>query len=292
MSVEKNWRVFLGSFVLLIVSYLIYFVRYPMWQSFVPVEVISSLSMLSYFIVLLIALFLLKKDSKKSLSSVFKNKGNLFILIGLAFGLIYLGLFYSISFLLGSTFEFTAFPSLRGFESYAVYSIWSAFILYLSFSVFGAFAEEVAYRAYVQTRVAGRNGYVIGIIVSALFFSFQHIHVFEISWLIQFAQTQFVHAFIFGVFGGYLFFKSRDNIWSTFSFHAFLNIFSVTMPIVVTHNFQFTFYVAEITSFTVMILLLRSIQLQKKKQTTLKLEMARSRRLELLKGVMLGVYRN
>jgi uncharacterized membrane protein len=94
MNSERGSRVFLGSFILLLVSYIIYFVRYPMWQSSVSVEVISVLSMLSYFIVLLIALFLLKKDSGKSLSSVFKNKGNLFILIGLAFGLIYLGLFF------------------------------------------------------------------------------------------------------------------------------------------------------------------------------------------------------
>ena len=207
----------------------------------------------------------LKQDSKKSLSSVFKNKGNLFILIGLAFGLLYLGLFYFISFLLGSTFEFTSFPSLRGFESYSVLSLWSAFVLYLSFSVFGAFAEEVAYRGYVQTRISGRYGYVIGIVVSTLFFSFQHIHILETSWLIQFFQTQFVHAFIFGIFGGYLFFKSRDNIWSVFSFHAFLNIFSVTVPIIVTHAFPFTFYVAEIVSFTVMILLFRYLPKKKKK---------------------------
>jgi hypothetical protein len=115
MNREKSSRVFLGSFILLFISYLIYFVRYPMWQSLVSVEIISILSMISYLIVFLIALFLLKKDSKKLLSSVFKNKGSLFILIGLVFGLLYLGLFYFISFLLGSTFEFTSFPSLRGF---------------------------------------------------------------------------------------------------------------------------------------------------------------------------------
>jgi len=262
MPIEKNWRVFLGSFVLLIVSYLIYFVRYPMWQSFVSVEVISVLSVLSYFIVLLIALFLLKRDSKKSLSSVFENKGSLFILIGLAFGLVYLGLFYFISFLLGSTFEFTSFPNLTGFESYVVYSVWSAFILYLSFSIFGAFAEEVAYRGYVQTRISGRYGYLIGIIVSSLFFSLQHIHVFQASWLIQFFQIQFFHVFLFGIFGGYLFFKSRENIWSVFSMHVFGNVFSVSVPIMVTHAFPFTFYVAEIASFTIMILFLRYLILK------------------------------
>ena len=264
MSIEKNWRVFLGSFVLLIVSYLIYFIRYPMWQSFVPVEVISILLMLSYFIVLLIALFLLKRDSKKSLSNVFKNKGNLFIIIGLAFGLIYLGVFYLISFLLGSTFELTFFPNLTGFEDYAVYSVWSAFLLYLCFSIFGAFAEEVVYRGYLQTRISGRYGYLIGIIVSSLFFSLQHIHVFQVSWLVQFFQMQFFHVFLFSIFGGYLFLKSEENIWSVFSMHALGNVFSVSVPIMVTHAFPFTFYVAEIVSFTFMILLLRYLPLNNK----------------------------
>jgi len=264
MSIEKKWRVFLGSFILLIVSYLIYFIRYPMWQSFVSVEVISGLSMLSYFIVLLIALFLLKKDSKKSLSSVFENKGSLFILIGLAFGLIYLGLFYFISFLLGSTFEFTSFSILRWFEDYAIYSVPSAFILYLIFSVFGAFSEEVAYRGYVQTRISGKYGYVIGIIISSLFFSLQHIHVFEISWLVQFFQLQLLHVFLGGIFGGYLFFKSGENIWSVFAMHALSNAYSVSVPIIVTHAFPFTFYVAEIASFIVMILILRCLPLKNK----------------------------
>jgi len=101
MTIEKGWRVFLGSFVLLIVSYLIYFVRYPMWQSFVSVEIINALSILSYFIILAVALLLLKKDSKKSLSSVFKYKGSTMILVGLVFALLYLGLWYLISFVLG-----------------------------------------------------------------------------------------------------------------------------------------------------------------------------------------------
>ena len=85
---ERGWRVFLGSFVLLIVSYLIYFVRFPMWQSFVSVQVINTIEILSSFIILLAALILLKKDSNKSLSAVFANKGNLMILVGLGFGLL------------------------------------------------------------------------------------------------------------------------------------------------------------------------------------------------------------
>ena len=266
MNSEKGLRVFLGSLILLAVSLLIYYIRYPMWEFFSFIEPIFALEFLSYFIVFIVALLLLKKDSRKSLSSVLKNKGSFMILMGLLFTLLYLGLWYLISFGLGSRIEFASFPSLRGFENYAVYSIPLAFGLYLTFAVFGAFAEEVAYRGYVQTRISSKYGPVLGIFIATLFFSFQHIHVFQVSWLVQFFQTQFFHVFLFSIFSGYLFLKSKENIWSVFAMHGFTNAFSVTVPIVVTHSFQFTYYVAEIASFTVMILLLRYLPLKNKKQ--------------------------
>jgi membrane protease YdiL (CAAX protease family) len=266
MSREKVWRIFLGPFILLFISYLIYFFRYPMWQAFVPVEVINAVEILSASIILLVASLLLRKDSKKALATVFENKGSLMIIVGLAFGLLYLGLYYVTSFLLGSHFDFGSFPSLRGFESYVVYSLPLAFGLYLTFSIFGAFAEEVAYRGYVQTRISERYGFLVGIVVSALFFSLQHIHIYQTTWIIQFFQTQFFHVFLFGIFAGYLFFKSKENIWCVFAMHALTNAYSVTVPIVVTDAFPFTFYVAEIVSFTIMALLLRNLPLKNKAQ--------------------------
>jgi len=185
------------------------------------------------------------------------------ILIGLFFGLVYLGLWYSISFLLGSKFDFMSSTILRDYETYTFYSLPLAFALYLGFSVFGAFAEEVAYRSYVQTRISSRYGYVVGIIVSTLFFSFQHIHVFQASWVIHFFQTQFLHVFLFGIFVGYLFFKSKESIWSVFSFHALLNVFSVSVPIVVTPTFEFAYHIAETASFITIILLLHFLPLKK-----------------------------
>src|SRR5210317_526641 len=122
MNTEKAWRVFLGSFVLLIFSYIIYFVRYPMWQLFSNLEPIFAILFLSYFIIFLLSVVLLNKDSKKSLSEVFRNNGYFMILVGLLFGLLYLGLFYLISFGLGSSFEFGSFPNLRGYEGYS-YSV-------------------------------------------------------------------------------------------------------------------------------------------------------------------------
>jgi uncharacterized membrane protein len=82
MTFGKNSRVFLGSFLLLIISYLIYFIRYPMWQFFTSAEPILAVLILSYFVVLAVALILVKKDMKKSISSVFKLHGYGMILVG------------------------------------------------------------------------------------------------------------------------------------------------------------------------------------------------------------------
>ena len=264
MTLEKAWKVLLGSVLLLLLSYLIYFIRYPMWQLFSTLEPILAFMLLSYFIIFTVALLLLRKDSKKKLSDVFKNNSNLMILISFLFGLLYPGLYYLVSFGLGSSFEFGSFPNLRGFEDYTFYSVGSVFVLYLLCSVFGGFAEEVAYRGYVQTRVSKRYGVLAGIVVSTLFFSLQHVHVFQVGWILQFVQGQLLHVVLFGVFVGYLFYKSGENIWSVVSFHVLLNAFAVSVPIIVSDAYPFTFYVAETISFTAMILLLKYLPLKNK----------------------------
>lgn len=182
------------------------------------------------------------------------------VLVGLVFALLYLGLWYLISFVIGSRFEITAFPNLAGYETYIIYSLPLAFILYLAFTVFGAFAEEVAYRGYVQTRIASRFGYIVGIFVATLFFSLQHIHVFQPNWIVEFFQTQFVHVMLFGIFTGYLFFKCKENIWSVFTFHAVINIFSVTVPILVITTFPFANQIASTISFILIIVILKFIK--------------------------------
>jgi len=262
MNSEKAWRVLLGSILLLSVSYVIYFVRYPMWQFFSNPEPIFVLMFLSYFIIFAVTLILLSKDSKKGLSNVFKDNSNLMILVGLLFGFLYLGLYYLISLGLGGSIELGSFPNLRGYEDYTVNSVVLVVGLYLLFSIFGGFAEEVAYRGYVQTRVSAKYGALIGIIASTLFFSLEHIHVFQEGWISQFVQNQLLHVVLFGIFAGYLFFKSKENIWSVVAFHVFLNAFAVLVPVIVTHNLEYAFHLGEIASFTVMILLLRYLQLK------------------------------
>lgn len=200
-------------------------------------------------------LVVVKERPKKSLSSVFKASGHSMVLVGVVFALLYLGIWYVISFFIGSRFEFTSFPSLSGYEGYAVYSLPLAFALYLTFSVFGSFVEEVAYRGYVQTRISSKYGLIVGIFTATLFFSLQHIHIFQLGWIENFFQTQFVHVILFGIFVGYLFFKSKENIWSVFSFHALLDIVSVSVPIVVTASFPFASQLVDIPSFVIIILL-------------------------------------
>jgi len=182
------------------------------------------------------------------------------VLIGLVFALLYLGLWYLISFIVGSRFEITAFPNLAGYEAYIVYSLPLAFILYFAFTVIGAFAEEVAYRGYVQTRISSRFSYIVGIFVAALFFSLQHIHIFQPNWIVEFFQTQFVHVMFLGIFTGYLFFKSKENIWSVFAFHAVINIFSVTVPIIVITTFPFANQISTTISFLLLIVILKAIK--------------------------------
>jgi len=260
LSSESGWRVSLGAILLLVVSYLIYLLRYPLWWLFTYVEQVFVMLIVSYSVVLILALFLLKKDSKKLPLNVFKMTSRPMVLVGVIFALLYLGLWYLTSFVIGSRFEFASFPSLRGYENYAVYFLPLAFLLHLAFPVFGAFAEEVAYRGYVQTRISSRYGYVVGILVATLFFSLQHIHIFQLSWIEKFFQTQFVHVLFFGIFIGYLFFKSKENIWSVFAFHAFLNIFSVSVPIVVTTAFPLANQFATIASFALIIAILKSFK--------------------------------
>ncbi len=181
MVLQKAWRVFLSSFLILITSYAIYFVRYPIWGW--SMEPIFAVLILSYLVILILAIILIKKDLKKSISSFFGFHGSQLILVGLGLAFLFQALWYGINLATGAKLEFLTFPMLRGYELYTYYSLSLAFALYAVFSTFGAFAEEVTYRGYVQTRISAKYGVAVGIIVSTIFFSLQHIHVFQLPWI-------------------------------------------------------------------------------------------------------------
>ena len=100
-----------------------------MWHLLTNVEPIFPIPISSYFVVLLASLILLKKDLKTSLTAVFKRNGLVMVLIGLGFALLFQALWFLINFAVGSSFAVTPFPSLGGYENYAVYSITLGFAI-------------------------------------------------------------------------------------------------------------------------------------------------------------------
>ncbi|MFC1487167.1 lysostaphin resistance A-like protein [Thermoproteota archaeon] len=211
---------------------------------------------LSYSIILVASLILVRIDLKKSFSSFFRITKYKTILASLGFAFLFQIIYYPVNVILGSNVELISFPTLRGFENYAFFSLFTAFISYLVFSVFGAFTEEVAYRGYVQDRISSRFGFLVGIFTSALLFSFQHIHVFQFNWLGRFFQTQFIYVMMFGIFVGYLYLKSKSQIWNVIAFHSLMNILNISIPIQISNSSYFLSAVATVTSFVILILLL------------------------------------
>jgi membrane protease YdiL (CAAX protease family) len=263
----RGGRFFAGSLVLLNINYVIYFVRYPIWRW--ALEPVFAVLILSYAAVLVVALVLLKKDMKKSLAIVFRFHGSRLILFGLALALLFQGLWYGITLALGANLTFSSFPSLRGYELYPFYSLPLAFALYIAFSTFGAFAEEVTYRGYVQTRISAKYGIMVGILVSALVFSLQHIHIFQLPWIENFFQGQFINVMFTGIVSGYFFFKAKGDIWSVFAFHALGNLFSISLPIQITYAFSYTGWVSTIAANIVLILALRFLPFSEVKKKRL-----------------------
>ncbi|MFX1562399.1 MAG: lysostaphin resistance A-like protein [Promethearchaeota archaeon] len=254
---SSDWRVFLGPLVLICLIYAVWILRYPFWWFFTAVEPIFLMLIISYAIVLLLAMMFLKKDAQKTLSVVFKWTNSTRVLIGGLLGIIFQITWLLLSFGIGGGFEFLPLFSLKGYENYAVTMGFLAFGLYLAFSIFGAFAEEMTFRSYTQTKVTSHYGYLVGILFSSLLFSMQHIHVFSLSWLLTFLQTQLPYVFCFGLFIGYLFYLSQDNLWTVFAFHSVVNIINVTLPIRVTFTLPFANLVVTIISFVLIFLLLR-----------------------------------
>lgn len=262
---EKGWRAFIGSITLLLVSFSIYFVRYPMW-SWKNIEPIFLLLTLSYLAVLIVALFLVRKDLKKPLSLFFSFHGWRIIFVGLALAVVFQAVWYGITIVLGSKLEFFSFPTLNGYEGYSYSYLPLAFALYAVFAVFGAFAEEVTYRGYVQSRISAGYGVIVGISVATIFFSLQHIHIFQVPWINNFIQGQLIEVLLFGIFTGYFFVKSKGDIWSVFAFHGLSNLFSISLPLQVTYSFPFTYYISTIASYVLLLIILRLIPLYEEKR--------------------------
>ena len=261
MALKNELRVFIGPLLLLAISIVIYVVRYPMWSTTSPL--IPYIGMfLTYFTVFAATLFLIKKDMKAKLTDIFKLKDARVVLLGLLLAVFFQVLYFGLTLLLGGKIDSASFASNT------LASLPLVFTIYFLYGSFGAFAEEVAYRAYSENRIASKYGYVVAIFVSSMLFALQHIHIFQVSWLVEyFFQLQFIHVLLFGIFVGYFFRKSKGNLWAVVAFHVLKNIIDMALPTYASAPSVYIHWIVNIISFTVLMIILRILPFNKLMKT-------------------------
>ncbi|MCL2477266.1 CPBP family intramembrane glutamic endopeptidase [Candidatus Bathycorpusculum sp.] len=246
---------------------MIYIVRYPMWNVTFPVALPYVGMFLSYLAVFLLSLVLIKKDMKTKLTDLFQFKDARVVLLGLLLAVLLQVIFFGFVVLLGGKPASISFANGTLSSFPITVAITLVFVLYVLYGSFGAFAEEVAYRAYSESRIASKYGYVLGISISTLLFTLQHIHIFQANWLEMFFQRQFIYVLFFGIFVGYFFKKSNGNLWAVVAFHVLINIIDLSLPISFSAPSVYTHWIITILSFTILMIILHVLPFNKLMKT-------------------------
>jgi len=257
MNLSERTKSILYPFVLLFVVLVTWYVRSQVWYGLKSVEIVFALLVSSYVVVLFIAIAFLKKDLHQSVKAVLRTGKNVLFIYGVVLSILFQVLFVVFCLATGGTVEVTEWFSLEGYENYAVYSLSLAFTLYLAFVIVGAFAEEVAYRGYVQSRVTKEYGALVGIAFSSVIFTLQHIHIFDARWISRFVESQLLHVFLFGLFAAYFFFRTKLSLKGVIAFHITMNIFNVTLPIKLSYLHPLAFPATNLVTFAVLFLALK-----------------------------------
>ena len=257
MNLSERQKSVLYPFVLLFVVLVTWYVRSQVWYGLKLVEIVFALLFSSYVIVLFIAIAFLKRDLHQSVMAMLRTGKNVLFIYGVALSILFQVLFVVFCLATGGTAEVAEWFSLEGYENYAVYSLSLAFMLYLAFVIVGAFAEEVAYRGYVQSRVTKEYGALVGIALSSVIFTLQHIHIFDARWITQFVESQLLHVFLFGLFTAYFFFRTKLSLKGVIAFHIAMNIFNVALPVKLSYLYPLAFPAANLLSFAVLFLALK-----------------------------------
>jgi len=257
MNRSERSKSILHPFVLLFVVLVTWYVRSQVWYGLKSVEIVFAMLVMSYVVVLFIAIAFLKRDSHQSVKAVLRTGKNVLFIYGVALSILFQVLFVVFCLATGGAAEVTEWFSLKGYENYAVYSLSLAFTLYLAFAVVGAFVEEVTYRGYVQSRVTKEHGALVGIAFSSVIFTLQHIHVFDARWISQFIESQLLYVFLFGLFTAYFFFRTKLSLKGVIAFHVTMNIFNVALPLKLSYLSPLTFPATNLLSFAVLFLTLK-----------------------------------
>lgn len=257
MNLSERTKSILYPFVLLFFVLVTWYVRSQVWYGLNSVETVFALLVTSYVVVLFIAVAFLKKDSHQSLKVILRSGKNVLFIYGVALSVLFQVLLVAFGLATGGTVEVTEWLSLKGYESYAVYSLPLAFTLYLAFAAIGAFVEEAAYRGYVQSRITKEYSALLGIVFASVIFSLQHIHVFDARWISHFVESQLLYVFLFGLFTGYFFYRTKMSLKGVIAFHVAMNIFNVALPVQFSYLSPLAFPVTILLSFAVLFLTLK-----------------------------------
>ena len=256
MKSRTNGKV-VWPFVLLAFIFLVWFIRYSLWDELNNLELIFLLMIGSYFVIFTFSLFLLKNDSKKPLKKVFKIRARTMPLFSIGFALLFQLVWFLLFMLFGGKVSLSSPPGISPYSQYAPYSVELAFGLYLIFALFGVFSEEVTFRCYVQSRFSQNFGNALGVTAGAAFFALQHIQFFVYSWIVQFFQNQFVYVLFGGIFIGLLYIRTGEDVWSVFAFHGTSNLCNILLPVASSATSPFSSPAASITAYAIFISLLQ-----------------------------------
>ncbi len=146
-------------------------------------------------------------------------KWKAYVLLGVLFAFLARFSEILIYLLLGGTLRFYGYPS----PFIIVFFIVDTLIVGL--------AEEGIYRGYIQKHLTHNHGFIPALLVSTILFKIYHVNFFSVN----FSDVAIISLIIpfpsFGMFAGYLYYKTRENLLGPIVLHMFYDLFGTIIPI-------------------------------------------------------------
>ena len=96
-------------------------------------------------------------------------------------------------------------------------------------TLFVGLAEEGVFRGYIQRHLTHNHGFIKALLVSSILFKMYHLNFFEAS--LSDLASSFLVLPSFGLFAGYFYYKTEENLLGTIGFHMFYDLFGTIIPL-------------------------------------------------------------
>ncbi len=241
---ERSWRSYLSPIVrallvlaLDLVSFtFIYRIYFSLSHGENRVELLFTLLLFSYLILLFSVLFTYKSPWRVALRSLFpKDQSRL--------GWLCLGALLALAFYLTRAMLTLPFGEMEWYQFGAVkaYNYFSplGLIILIAYAFLGSLTEEVVYRGHVQSELMGSFGLGFALITTSTIFMARHVKLF--APLPDLDLLLFL--LLFGGFVGFLFHKT-GNLYAPTSFHVCFNLINILVPvdIIISPSFHLVDY--------------------------------------------------